>query len=339
MDENKFSQTIQEGGALIKLENQTQMQISLARPRSEKAILADALGELELYPTAAKEAVYNKPVGKNDQGKQIYAQGLSIRAAESIAGRWCNSAYGAEIVSEDGESITIGAVFLDMERNTRHAVSRRVSKSYKSRSGTIVKLVGDRLDMAVNANISKALREVILRSLPAGLKAEYMEKAQEMISKTSPDAIKKAIPKITAYFKKHQITPEMIENFLGKKLSEIDGDDYVELQGICNAVENGELTAKEAFGAPSTTETQKESMAEKIAIAKAKTNGKKPEPPDQDTIEAREALGRIDSKYLARARGKLNISDSVLELNLGQCIDLINAAKEAEEEEKNGSQA
>lgn len=313
MEESKFSQTIQDGGSLIKLENNTQMQISLQRPRSEKAILADALQELDLYPSAASGAIYNKPVGKDDNGKQIYAQGLSIRAAESLASRWCNSAYGAEILAEEKDSILIGAVFLDMEKNTRHSVSRRVSRTYKAKGGSIVTLVGDRLDMAVNANISKALREVILRSLPAGLKTEYINKALEIIAKTSPDSIKKAIPKIVAYFKKHDLSKDLMEKFLGKKMEEINGDDYAELQGIYNAVENGDMSAKEAFGVGE-SEKEKETMVEKLELAKL-----------------RKEIRELTPQALARAKGALNISTEPEKLSIDQCLLILDHAKKTQE--------
>jgi len=332
MEESKFSQTIQDGGALIKLENQTQMQISLQRPRSEKAILADALQELDLYPSAAAGAIYNKPVGKDDNGKQIYAQGLSIRAAESLASRWCNSAYGAEILAEEKDSILIGAVFLDMEKNTRHSVSRRVSKSYRARSGSMVPLVGDRLDMAVNANISKVLREVILRSLPAGLKTEYINKALEIIGKTSPDAIKKAIPKIVAYFKKHEVGKEIIEKFLGKKMEEMNGDDYAELQGIYNAVENGDIKAKEAFE----VEPKSDGLNDKLKNAGAEPKKEdvppppKKEPAKKEMTDLQKKVNALPTKVKVKILDALGWSGSVDTFTDEECELFLHKANEKE---------
>ena len=91
------TEIVAQGGALCKLENNTQMTVAIQRPREETAILKNALSELDTYRSAAIAAVYNKPAGKDDSGRQVMVSGLSIRAAESLAGRWANSSYGTEI--------------------------------------------------------------------------------------------------------------------------------------------------------------------------------------------------------------------------------------------------
>jgi hypothetical protein len=142
------------GGTLVKLENTTQMQIAIQRPRNEDKILVAAKAELDRYPSMADEAIYSKPAGKDkDTGNMKYVEGLSIRAAEALANRWSNSAYGCDIVGEDKEAIYIAAVFMDYENNTRHDISRRISKTYRSvRRSSFPP--PDRLDMKVAAEMA-----------------------------------------------------------------------------------------------------------------------------------------------------------------------------------------
>lgn len=172
-------------GFFLKLENTTQMGIAIQRPRNEAVILTSALNELEIYPNCVETALYSKPVGKDEEGKMTHAEGLSIRTAESLANRWTNSAYGVEIVEDIPEYALIVAVFLDYENNTRHVVQRRVSKYYKTRTGQVIQYTPDRFDIVLLANQSKLLREIILRSLPAGLKKAYEDKVRALLQKGS----------------------------------------------------------------------------------------------------------------------------------------------------------
>jgi hypothetical protein len=235
------------GGTLVKLENTTQMQIAIQRPRNEDRILTAAKAELDRYPSMADEAIYSKPAGKDkDTGNMKYVEGLSIRAAEALANRWSNSAYGCDIVGEDKDAIYIAAVFMDYENNTRHVISRRVSKTYK-KSGSMVVIAHppDRLDMKVAAEMSKGLREVILRSLAPGLKKEYEFHAYKVLDMQPVDQRRLAI---VARFKEVGVKKDAIEAKIGKKIEDLDKEDLITLTGLLNAIREGEISAQETMG-------------------------------------------------------------------------------------------
>jgi hypothetical protein len=272
---------VAQGMSIVKLENNTQMQVAVQRPRDEAKILAAALQELEIYPSMAEEALYMKPVGKNpDTDKMTYAEGLSVRAAESLANRWKNSSFGCEIVSEDDLTVQLAGVFLDYENNTRHVVVGRVAKSYRKRNGTIVKRDPDRLELAVKAEQSKVLREVILRSLPAGLKKEYEFKVRELLAGGKIENRKKGI---VAKFALLNVPLETLETHRGKKLADWEHEDIVVLFGIAAAIRDGELTKEAAF--PEKAEADDKADAEKETTENANKGevididkGKAPEP-------------------------------------------------------------
>jgi DNA replication initiation complex subunit (GINS family) len=238
---------VSSGATLVKLENTTQMQVAVQRPRNEDRVLSAALAELERYPSMADEAIYSKPVGKDpDTQAMKYVEGLSIRAAESLANRWTNSAYACDIVNEDQGTITIAAIFMDYEGNTRHVVQRRVSKFYKKKNSTqIAQYSPDRLDVVVAAAMSKALREVILRSLPAGLKKEYEHKAYKVLDMQPLEQRQIAI---VARFKEVGIKRDALETHAGKKIEQLTAEDLKVYTGLLNAIRDGEISAEETLG-------------------------------------------------------------------------------------------
>jgi len=236
---------LEEGNALVRLENTTQMQVAIQRPRDEAGILAAALKELDLYPSMAEEAIYNKPVGKDDNGVMKYAEGLSIRTAESLANRWKNSAYGGQILSQDEEGCKIAAVFLDYENNTRRVIEKNISRFYKAKGGKIVQYSPDRFDIVVSANISKNIREVILRSLPAGLKKEYENKARKLLK---GDKLENRRKGILTRFAEVKINQEQLEAYHKKAYKDWKHEDITTLLGVYNAIREGELDKGELFG-------------------------------------------------------------------------------------------
>jgi hypothetical protein len=277
------------GAALVKLENETQMMLAIQQPRDETKILSAALKELEIYPSLAEEAIYNKPVGKKD-GVMQYAEGLSIRTAESLANRWKNSAYGVDIVEEDDDTVTIGAVFLDMENNTRHARKARISKWYttsEARGKQQVKLTPDRLDLKLKAEGSKLLRETILSSLPAGLRMEYRLKAEEVLKGGEKDGkLEKRRITIVSKFATVGVNTDMLIKYKGKEIEAWQHADIIELLGVFKAIQEGETTVEATFrGEEAQAAAASESTVEKLKKDLDKMKAKTPPPTEPEVIE------------------------------------------------------
>lgn len=262
--DNPQAELLREGAAIVRLENNTQMQIAVQRPRDEAKILSDALKELDLYPSMAEEVMYSKPVGKDDNGKMKYAEGLSIRTAESLANRWSNSAFGCEIVTEDEQGVILAAVFLDYEANTRHVVQKKVSRYYKAKTGEKRLHPPDRFtDIVIPANQSKLLREVILRSLPAGLKKEYEEKARKILG--SGDKMKRST-KLVAGFLRLGVSKSKLEELAGKKVDDLTPEEITDLIGVGNAIRDGETTIEQLI----VEKTAGEKLADRMGNGTAK---------------------------------------------------------------------
>lgn len=240
---------LEKGAALVRIENMTQMRLAIQEPRDIAKIKKEVLAELQTYPESAFDAIYEKPVGKEKVGNewvQKYASGLSVRAAEALAYAWGNNAFAAEIVADDGTIVTGVAIYLDYEKNTRRAIPFRISRKYKAAGSSVMKLTPeDRFnDIVIPAKLSKVLREVILRSLPPGIKAEYEQRAREIIRKKEGDRW----GRVLRHFSKLGVSAEDLEEKMGKDPQALSDKDFEELIGMHNAIMDGETTVAQCFG-------------------------------------------------------------------------------------------
>jgi len=288
------TELIKSGMALVKLENTTQMTIARATPRNEERVLKKCLAELALYPDMAAEAVYVKPVGKDRNGVMQYVEGLSIRAAESLATRWGNCAYGAEPIADDGEIFTLGVVFLDYESNVRASRLLRISRKFKRRTGQISTYSEDRFNSTViPAAQSKALREVILRALPSGLTKAYLKKAQELMNKQfTPEQQKHYQKKLVESFAQVKVSEEQIGEILGKPLNMgITENELTKLRGIYNALKDGETTIDQLIGSSQDFQPPAQASAEE-ALKAARAATKEESDKSDDNTESEKKRGR-----------------------------------------------
>jgi hypothetical protein len=239
---------VRAGDTLIRLENTTQMTVAVQRPRDNKAVLDEALAVLELSPILVERAIYSKPVGRDEDDKMKHAEGLSIRSAEELRRIYGNNSVGGSVIADRTDDVLIGAVFVDMEKNTRFAVEKAVSKFYKTRKGQVVQHQPDRLmDVVVPAHMSKLLREVILRSLPAWLKAEFEAKARDLATKGKLPTLRKRMIESFAAMPV-PVDEAAILRHLGKeKAGEITREDVVTMRGIYTAILEGEMAVETAF--------------------------------------------------------------------------------------------
>lgn len=268
---------IRQGESLVRIENQTQMVIAVQRPRDEAAIMKEIRTELKTYPEMADEAIYSKPVGKGQGGKMTYAEGLSIRAAESLAYRWGNNGFGASIEADDGEIVKGVAVFLDYEKNTRRTIPFTVPRKFRKRDGTMARHSEDRFfDIVVPAKQSKALREVILRSIAPGLKKEYEKLAREILNSSGQDRTGPMLRKFTTL----GVSQEDIEKLAGKAIEAFKPEDFGQMLGVYNSIMDGDTTVAEAFGRETAEKGKTVSVDQILNGGKGQglQEGKKPEP-------------------------------------------------------------
>ena len=274
------------GMAIVKLESTEMTAMARQKPRDHKMVMKDVVDQLNAYPAFARSAIYNKPVGKVfrvtckcgtkyevapqwgggsesprtdpcpkcnrwDPDKlekiQKYARGLSIKAAEALFSAWGNCAASFVSTADTLEYSEFAAIFIDYEKCTKFTFPVRVSKSYKGKGGKVITHQADRFaDVILAAARSKALREVILRSLPPGLREELFEKAETVINGLLDPSTQ---AKLVSAFENMGITPSQLEEHVGKKLDKFTQSDRADLLGVYNAIKDGETTKEQAFEA------------------------------------------------------------------------------------------
>lgn len=232
--------------AIVRMENDSMASMAAARPRDHKLILAEVKAQITAYPSFARAAMYSKPVGKDDSGRMKHVRGLSVRAAEALRNAYGFNKVHTEIEPLGDDAVRITATFTDFQAGNIWTDSGILSKFYKTRDGGRRRYDDDRFyNVVVKAEVSRRVREVVLRSVPPGLKAELEEAIEDTVRSLLGPSL---VQKILTTFARKGVTQEMIEKHLEKKVAEWDQDDRLNLQGIFNAIEEGETTVAEAFG-------------------------------------------------------------------------------------------
>ncbi len=265
--------------AIMKMENDSIMSLAAARPRDYVMIKKDLRAQLVEFPVLATEAIYNKPVGRAEDicqdcgstnfpdkktkktvakcwkcgqpnvkaGEMKYAQGLSVRAAETLAECCGFNSIRCDVTPLDETTVKVNASYTDYQRGRTWHDGGIVSKMMKKRDGSMEMINEDRFyNVILKAEKSKYLREVIVRSLPAGLKAWFWEECEKISSDLLDD---KTIDRIVGQFSGKNVTPEMLEQLLG--VTRAIGWTKAHRQtllGVWNAIKDGETTVAEAFG-------------------------------------------------------------------------------------------
>jgi len=228
--------------ALLKMQNDSIMAMAASHPRNMVGIKNEMVEQLQAFPVFAQSAVYSKPVG---DGKMV--RGLSVRAAEALFEAYghCSVDSSSEPEGDDGARVT--AIFVDFQKGRIWRDSGYVSKFYKKRGGGVGKHPEDRFwNVVVKAESSRRIREVILRSVPPGMKMELQSIAEREMAKSLSDS---EVQKIIAEFEKLNVTLAMLETLLGKTLDAgWNQDDRVTLKGAYTALKDGESTIGEMFG-------------------------------------------------------------------------------------------
>ena len=233
--------------AMMRLENDNIQAMAVARPRDYQEIKQAVLDQIKAFPAFASQIIYCKPVGKNDAGKQQFARSLSIRAAECLAEAYGFNRVASTITPIDDDHASVEATFVDYQRGRIWQDRRVVSRVYKTRGGGTARHPEDRFyGVVCGAEASRRIREVVLRSVPPGLKQELFDAAEkEMRKLLDPKKIKEIIDA----FAGKGVSLEMLEAYLGRTVKQgWTDDDKRTLAETWAAIRNEDATIEEIFG-------------------------------------------------------------------------------------------
>jgi len=206
--------------------------------RSLRGIMEYVEMELAIFPEIAEKMIYVRPVGRDKQGNEIYAEGLSIRSAEMLANYYPNSKYTTAIVREEKDFVIISASFTDIELNIGHKREAKVSWFYSPKGGkTPIRMSPDRFKTHVDANTSKLLREVILRSMPVSIRMYLERRVQEIIKRDFIGT--DGMEKIYAAFDNIGVASDLVLKMVAKHADKVDDEDRIFLLSLYNSIKDG----------------------------------------------------------------------------------------------------
>lgn len=179
-------------------------------------------------------------------GPMKFAEGLSIHAAEAIAEAYKYNAIDTTAESKDEQFASISATFVDMQSGRMRRATKDVPKHMTYRNGQQYKIQDDRFwGTVIQAELSKLLREVILRSIPGGLKAELFKAAKDaQETAMTDDEIDKML---LAFANDWGVSQRQLELFLGKPMPKWTSADRAKMGGVYQALRDDETTVAEMF--------------------------------------------------------------------------------------------
>lgn len=268
--------------------------MALRYPRDWEEVRLAILKECD-RPFFAREALYNKPIGKG-------VIGLSIRFAEKALTCMRNVGADTVVTFDNDQKRIVCQMITDYESNVTFSkdvtiektVERRevrdgqevVAKRMNSR-GVLVYLVRATEDDLLNkegALVSKAMRTNVLRILPGDIQSEAIEKIQKVLADQDaqdPEGRKNAM--LSAFFTLG-VKPKEVAEYIGHELDVIKPGEFSALVGLHNAIKDGETTMRQA-----------------IAFAKEQ-RGEKPSEGDEKKPET--AAGKIAEKLKQKRRSQ-----------------------------------
>lgn len=297
---NPTMELLEQGLTVMRVENETLQAMAIQRPRDIARLSTSALEELRAFPQFAEKMYYSIPY-KDRSGpeeKTVFVEGPSIKAANALARQWGNNSTGFRIIGSDEERVTIQGVFIDHETGMRRTAEISVSRKAKTRKGETYTLPVDRLNIAIQAGGSKAVRNAINNALPIGLVESYFAEAKRLAARggrntaETPDVdmanIAAQVEKCLAAFETRGVERAEVSGYIARH-AELSDEEKVaaHLVGLLNGIEEGAINIEEVFTAPDTALTAPQATAPAPAAA--------PKPAKALPADRRRLQAKLDS--------------------------------------------
>src|SRR6185503_13878085 len=212
---------------------EVQSAIAIAKrfPRNEDTAFAKLMRSCQRTGFAA-EGRYRFPRGKvKDEatGRWVpnYVEGPSVNTARESARVWENIRYGIEVIRDDEDTRQIRGWAWDVETNVKVTAEDEFKKLIQRKvdqGGQWVTawVKPDERDLRELTNRRGAIleRNCILKLMPRDLIEDAMAQIRETLSKDATADPESARKKLILGFAKLNVTPEMLEEYLGHKLAE-----------------------------------------------------------------------------------------------------------------------
>ena len=203
-------------------------------------------------PGFAPHVCYVKPIGKTR------ISGISIRGAEVAANYWKNIKTMVGVIYDDENKRIMNVCGMDLETNTSYSeqftvekiIERKFLKQGQEMAYDRLNSYGDKVygirpttdefDVKVAAQISKKLRNIILRLIPEDIKEEMIEVSNKAMTDQAAKDPKGESKKIADAFSQFNINPSDLKSYLGHDLSKCSPGELAELRTIHKTIKDGQ---------------------------------------------------------------------------------------------------
>lgn len=234
----------------------------------------------------AERAEYAKPVG----GQKIV--GPSIRFVESALQEYGNVVPESTVTYEDDDKIVVRVSVTDLERNVTYYDDAVVEKFVESRNPKQgAEIIGSRMNSTgattykvradedrwankLAAAVSKKIRNLGLRILPADLVDEAMETCEQTRKseiRQDPDAARR---KLIDAFVQMNVTPVHLAEYVGGPIEQASPADLDELRVVWTSLKDGEARWADLLEAKRAERGEVEAPSQKSSDAATKLKDK-----------------------------------------------------------------
>lgn len=220
------------------------VQITTAKryPRSIEQFKRRATEMASLDAETASSCIYRRPVGK-ENGRPVFAEGMSIRMAEIVAACYGNIRSASRIIEQTDRYVKCQGVCHDLETN--NCSSSEVIESTVDKNG---RPYSERMRVVLaKACLAKAHRDAIFKVVPRALARPIELAAREVIA-GDKKSLGERRQLAEGWVNSLKIDPKRVFNALDVQgWADVTNDHLVELTGIRTAIKDGETSVDEAF--------------------------------------------------------------------------------------------
>jgi len=232
---------LRNGGQIQQLRTDFVTALQVAQPRDIRLVTKRAMDEAELL---AERGFYSFPV----KGGRV--EGGSIELAMCLHRAWGNCHADCDVVEAAENHVTLRARFIDLESG---ATVARAFRGYVAPAPA--KFASDPAQrerwysMQFEANQSKAIRNVILRGVPAWLRDEAFRRAKESAGKLllKGTSLPEARAKIVDWYRSIGKSQTDLERLRDRPMGSWTANDCVELKSTWTAIKVGDISVEEVF--------------------------------------------------------------------------------------------
>ena len=246
MSDNQELDVIVETNTSLEQIERAQYDVAVATahkyPRNIERFIKEAVAVVKLDQETAEACIFRRPVGKKD-GREEYAEGLSVRMAEIVAAFYGNIVYGSMIIEQTDRFVKARGQARDIQRNVTS--SCEVVESTVTKNG---QPFSERMRIVVaKSALSKARRDALFQVVPRAL-CKPIESAARQVITGSQKPLSERRAAVVSWIAKTSIAPARVWSALGiTNETGLNDDELLTLQGIRTAIKDGEMTIDEAF--------------------------------------------------------------------------------------------